>query len=78
MSYLEYLCTYSKQLRIQYMVSSFAHTFRHVGGVEAERAERQRWVDMEHKKIMDSIRGRPYQWGQCSVCGMGEGGRGCC
>eukprot|EP00731_Ephydatia_muelleri_P025170 Em0017g253a len=29
----------------------------HVGGVEAERAERQRWVDMEHKKIMDSIRG---------------------
>ncbi|XP_052797982.1 dynein axonemal assembly factor 1-like [Mya arenaria] len=25
------------------------------GGVEAERAERQRWVDAEHKKIMDSV-----------------------
>ncbi|XP_053383971.1 dynein axonemal assembly factor 1-like [Mercenaria mercenaria] len=25
------------------------------GGVEAERAERQRWVDAEHKKIADSV-----------------------
>lgn len=32
--------------------------FRHRGGLEEERAERQRWNEKEQKKIMDSVRGK--------------------
>ena len=31
--------------------------YRQRGGVEEERAERQRWQDEERKKIMDSVNG---------------------
>ena len=33
-------------------------TFRAKGGVEAEREERQRWVDKERQKIQTSLNGR--------------------
>jgi hypothetical protein len=38
--------------------------YRNAGGVEAERIERQKWVDAERKKISDSVNGKtncPYK-----------------
>ena len=39
--------------------------FRGRGGVEAEREERERWIDHERRKIQDSVKG---QGQPISVC----------
>lgn len=33
-------------------------TFRGRGGVEAEREERERWIDHERRKIQESVKGK--------------------
>lgn len=33
------------------------HTFRKIGGYQAERKENKRWIRMERKKITDSVNG---------------------
>ena len=33
------------------------HTCRRRGGLDEERAERQRWIQREHKRILDSVQG---------------------
>ena len=37
---------------------NFGIIFRAKGGVEAEREERQKWVNKERQKIQDSVNGR--------------------
>ena len=34
--------------------------FREKGGREAEQAERQRWNQREHQRILDSVKGTNY------------------
>ena len=44
------------------------YTFhREKGGVDAERAERERWITRERQKIMDSVNGR-FQWNFVVFC----------
>ena len=33
---------------------------REMGGVEAERKEREKWITREQQKIMDSVNGKLY------------------
>ena len=34
--------------------------FRAEGGPAAEKAERERWIAMDHQKIMDSVNGEHF------------------
>ena len=46
---------------INYVVNCFyvpLYIFREKGGVEAERAERERWITREQQKIMESVNGK--------------------
>ena len=35
-----------------------SYIFREKGGMEAERAERERWITREQQKIMESVNGK--------------------
>lgn len=58
-----------KNVKPQYQYKKFNlfTIFRGRGGVEAEREERERWIDHERRKIQESVKGKELPMILCKI-----------
>ena len=61
MDYKHIYCISLLSTQVTFISSLMSLNSREMGGVEAERKEREKWITREQQKIMDSVNGKLYR-----------------